>query len=82
MSSWASQQGERLSNCTELLNKHQDYNQKHRDKEVPMPEHFACYILKPNTVNFCMDGPSNLHSIVLYEKLKGKEEWKKSLTSP
>ena len=31
-------------------------------------------------MNFWMAGPNNLHSIVIYEKLKGKEEWKKTLT--
>ena len=82
ISSWASDQGEQLNDRTELLNKHEEYNKKYKDKEVPMPEHFACYIIKPNAMNFWMAGPSNLHSVVLYEKVKGKEEWKKSLRSP
>ena len=82
ISSWASHQEKQLNDRTELLNKHEEYNKKYKDKEVPMPEHFACYIIKPNAMNFWMAGPSNLHSVVLYEKVKGKEEWKKSLRSP
>ena len=82
LASHASYQGTPLSNRSKLLNQHAEYRVKYENKEVPMPDHWVGYRVKPLSITFWQAGPNNLHSVVRYDLDKIKGKWTKTLLSP
>ena len=78
---WASKQSSTLKNRDELLESLKDYRKKFVDKNnVPRPSHWSGWNLKPNSIEFWLDGDNRIHERLKYSFIDGK--WMKSLLSP
>ena len=78
---WASKQSSILKNRDELLETLKDYRKKFADKNnVPRPSHWSGWNLKPNSIEFWLDGDNRIHERLKYSFIDGK--WMKSLLSP
>ena len=79
---WASKQSDILKNREELLNTMQDFKKKYNDKNnVPRPDHWSGWNLKPLSIEFWLDGDSRIHERLKYT-LEKNNFWAKSLLSP
>ena len=79
---WASKQSSTLKNRDELLKNIDNFKKKYDDKEnVPRPDHWSGWNLKPSSIEFWLDGDNRIHERLKYT-LSEKENWIKSLLSP
>tara|TARA_B100000963_G_scaffold103559_1_gene89646 strand:+ start:6400 stop:7026 length:627 start_codon:yes stop_codon:yes gene_type:complete len=79
---WASKQSTVLKNRDELLNSIDEYRKKFKDKEnVPRPEYWSGWNLKPSSIEFWLDGNNRIHERLKYSYQKNNI-WTKSLLSP
>jgi len=79
---WASKQSSVLKNREELLNSLKDFKNKYNDKNnVPRPDHWSGWILKPSSIEFWLDGDNRIHERLKYT-LNEKSIWTKNLLSP
>ena len=79
---WASKQSSILNNRQDLINSIQKFKEKFKEKEnVPRPDHWSGWNLKPDSIEFWLDGNNRIH-----ERLKfifnHESGWKKILLSP
>ena len=78
---WASKQSSILNNRDELLNSIKNYKKKYNNKKnVPRPNHWSGWNLKPSSIEFWLDGDSRIHERLKYTL--DKKVWVKSLLSP
>ena len=78
---WASKQSSVLDDRNQLIDSIEDYKKKYSDKEnVPRPGHWSGWNLKPNSIEFWLDGENRIHERLKY--IKDKSAWKKILLSP
>ncbi|MDC3036194.1 pyridoxamine 5'-phosphate oxidase [Candidatus Pelagibacter sp.] len=79
---WASKQSSILKDRSELLNSIDYFKKKYRDKDnVPRPEHWSGWNLKPHSIEFWLDGDNRIHERLKYS-LDDKFKWNKTLLSP
>jgi pyridoxamine 5'-phosphate oxidase len=79
---WASQQSSILKSRVELLNTLEDFKKKYSDKNnVPRPNHWSGWNLKPSSIEFWLDGDNRIHERLKYT-LDKNIVWTKSLLSP
>ncbi len=79
---WASKQSKELKNRDELANSIKEFKQKFDDKNnVPRPEHWSGWNLKPTRIEFWLDGDSRIHERLNYT-IDKSGNWIKSLLSP
>ena len=79
---WASKQSNILKSRDELLNALDDYKKKYKDRNnVPRPNHWSGWNLKPSTIEFWLDGDNRIHERLKYS-LGENSNWTKSLLSP
>ena len=79
---WASKQSKNLKNREELLNAIEDFKNKFKDREnVPRPNHWSGWNLKPSSIEFWLDGDNRIHERLKYT-LNNNDDWVKSLLSP
>ena len=79
---WASKQSSVLKNREELLNSLEDFKTKYSDKNnVPRPDYWSGWILKPISIEFWLDGDNRIHERLKYT-LDKENVWIKSLLSP
>ena len=79
---WASKQSSILKNRKELLDSLERFKKKYNDKNnVPRPDHWSGWNLKPSSVEFWLDGDNRIHERLKY-KLTANNSWTKSLLSP
>jgi len=79
---WASNQSSTLENREELLKNIENFKQKYSDKDnVPRPSHWSGWNLKPQSIEFWLDGENRIHERLKYT-LDKKNIWNKSLLSP
>ena len=79
---WASKQSSVLKNREELLNSLKDFKTKYSDKNnVPRPDYWSGWILKPISIEFWLDGDNRIHERLKYT-LDKDNVWIKSLLSP
>ena len=78
---WASAQSSILINREDLLNTIEKYKEKFpNEKKVPRPQHWSGWRLKPEEIEFWLDGENRIHERLKY--IKNKNIWKKVLLSP
>ena len=78
---WASDQSSILINREDLLNSIEKYKEKFPNKnEVPRPKHWSGWRLKPDEIEFWLDGENRIHERLKY--IKNKNIWEKVLLSP
>tara|TARA_Y100001970_G_scaffold65472_1_gene83765 strand:+ start:11611 stop:12237 length:627 start_codon:yes stop_codon:yes gene_type:complete len=79
---WASKQSSILKSRDVLLNSLEDYKKKFKDKDnVPRPDHWSGWNLKPLNIEFWLDGDNRIHERLRYS-LDENNIWVKSLLSP
>ena len=79
---WASKQSSILKSRDELLNALNDFKKKYNDKDnVPRPNHWSGWNLKPSSIEFWLDGDNRIHERLKYN-LDKNNIWIKSLLSP
>ncbi len=79
---WASNQSSILKSRDELLNSIDDYKKKFKDKNnVPRPNYWSGWNLKPSSIEFWLDGDNRIHERLKYY-LDEKNQWSRSLLSP
>ena len=79
---WASKQSSILKSRDELLNSLEDFKKKYNDKKnVPRPDHWSGWNLKPSSIEFWLDGDNRIHERLKYT-LDKNNNWVKNLLSP
>ena len=79
---WASKQSSTLKSRNELLNNLENYKKKYNDKDnVPRPNYWTGWNLKPSSIEFWLDGDNRIHERLKYN-LDKNNSWIKSLLSP
>ena len=79
---WASKQSSVLKSRDELLDNLKKYKNKFNDKDnVPRPDYWSGWCLKPSSIEFWLDGDNRIHERLKYT-LKGDNDWIKNLLSP
>ena len=79
---WASKQSSILKSRDELLNDLENFKKKYSDKDnVPRPDHWSGWNLKPSSIEFWLDGDNRIHERLKYT-LDNNNNWEKSLLSP
>ena len=79
---WASKQSSVLKSRDELLNSLENFKKKYNDKDnVPRPDHWSGWNLKPSSIEFWLDGDNRIHERLRYT-LKENNTWVKNLLSP
>ena len=79
---WASKQSSVLKSRKELLDNLESFKKKYNDKKnVPRPNHWSGWNLKPLSIEFWLDGDNRIHERLKYT-FNEKNFWTKSLLSP
>ena len=79
---WASKQSSILKNRKELLDSMESFKKKYKDKNnVPRPDHWSGWNLKPSSIEFWLDGDNRIHERLKYT-LNENNSWTKNLLSP
>ena len=79
---WASKQSSILKNRKELLDSLERFKKKYNDKNnVPRPDYWSGWNLKPSSVEFWLDGDNRIHERLRYT-LNEDNSWTKNLLSP
>ena len=79
---WASKQSNILNSRDELLNSLKNFKKKYNDKDnVPRPDHWSGWNLKPSSIEFWLDGDNRIHERLKYT-LDKNNNWVKNLLSP
>ena len=78
---WASDQSSILIDRKDLLNSINNYREKFpNENKVPRPNHWSGWRLKPEEIEFWLDGENRIHERLKY--IKNKNIWEKVLLSP
>ena len=79
---WASKQSSILKSREELLDSLESFKKKFNDKNnVPRPDHWSGWNLKPSSIEFWLDGDNRIHERLKYS-LNENNNWEKNLLSP
>ena len=78
---WASNQSTILKNRDEIITSIENFKKKYpKSKEVPRPSHWSGWELKPDTIEFWLEGKNRIHDRLKY--INKKNKWQKILLSP
>ena len=79
---WASKQSSILKNRKELLDSLETFKKKYNDKDnVPRPDYWSGWNLKPLSIEFWLDGDNRIHERLKYF-LDENNNWVKKLLNP
>ena len=79
---WASNQSSILNKREDLYKSIKDYKKKYPDENnVPRPKNWSGWNLKPNSIEFWLDGEDRIHQRLKYIK-KENGTWEKFLLNP
>jgi len=79
---WASNQSSVLNDRQELINSIDKFKEKFNEKDnVPRPDHWSGWNLKPDSIEFWLDGDNRIHERLKF-LLNSDGGWKKVLLSP
>lgn len=81
LGAWASNQSEVVKSREELDNRLKSYEEKFRDSEIPRPEYWGGYLVKPISIEFWQGRPNRMHDRIHYE-ISEDFNWKKVRLAP
>ncbi len=77
---WASRQSRPMASREEFLDRLKHFESRFEGRQVPRPEHWAGWRVRPDRVEFWYGRPFRHHERICYELLDG--EWQHSLLYP
>jgi pyridoxamine 5'-phosphate oxidase len=80
LGAWASRQSSPLESRAELERAYADAEERFGE-DVPLPEWWGGYVLRPGTIEFWESRPSRLHERIRYER-EADGSWHSTLLSP
>lgn len=75
LGAWASDQSEVISSRKALDDKLKSYENKFRNSEIPRPDYWGGYIIKPISIEFWQGSANRMHDRIRYS-LQDNYEWK------
>lgn len=81
LGAWASNQSEEISSREQLLEQYHSFERKFEGGDVPRPPHWGGFLLRPQKIEFWINGEFRLHDRFLYERLD-TDAWKIRRLSP
>ena len=79
---WASKQSSKVASRQELEKNVRDIKQRFEDREVPLPDFWGGYILKPLRIEFWQGRKGRMHDRICYERRDNEIGWEISRLSP
>ena len=67
LGAWASKQSTVVPSRTHLDNELKAYEEKFKGQEIPRPEHWGGYIVRPTSLEFWQGRPNRMHDRIRYE---------------
>ncbi len=81
LGAWASDQSAVVDSREELENQLKTYQQQFEGKEIPRPDHWGGFIVKPVSIEFWQGRPNRLHDRIRYSLLEDFS-WKMERLAP
>ena len=81
LGAWASNQSEVVNSREELNNSLKTFETKFEGKEIPRPEHWGGFLVKPVSIEFWQGRPNRMHDRIRYKQQKDFS-WKIERLSP
>jgi len=80
LGAWASSQSDRLESREELVERFEEVKKQFQDQEVPLPDFWGGYLLRPSKFEFWQGREGRMHDRICYEKKDGG--WKRNRLAP
>ena len=68
IAAWASKQSSKLENSTDLIKRFKYFENKFKNEDIPYPEFWGGYLIKPISIEFWQGRSSRMHDRILYKK--------------
>lgn len=81
LGAWASQQSTVVASRGELDKALKDYELKFSNTEIPRPDYWGGYLVKPQSIEFWQGRPNRMHDRIRY-RLQPDFNWKKERLAP
>jgi pyridoxamine 5'-phosphate oxidase len=81
LGAWASDQSSIVNSRAELENNIKELEKEYENKEIPRPEHWGGYLIKPISIEFWQGRPNRLHDRIRYS-LEEDFSWKMERLAP
>lgn len=81
LGAWASRQSQPLQNRQQLDEQFEQASQRFSEGEIPLPDFWGGFLLKPERMEFWQGGANRLHDRVEY-RLDAQQKWHKQRLNP
>ena len=78
---WASRQSSKIKGRDQLKKQYQEMKETFEGKEIPLPEFWGGFLLRPQTIEFWQGRTGRLHDRILYTRID-EDNWKIDRLSP